>query len=226
MGPARLFGMRDWQGALHSLRGIASTEANYLDLAYFLGLCHTRLEQWDEALLYLEQVVTSGSDFMRIYQCRMALAFVYSKTGRFKLAEYELARLHASGFESMQVLSFLGYTAWAQGRAEEAIGWYNKALELDAEYATALNGLGFVLASEGRDVAKALTYCRKAVDKSPNNPAYLDSLAWAYHRLGFEDEARGYIGRALSISPGVEEIRGHARAIAGGREGESMGGKG
>jgi tetratricopeptide (TPR) repeat protein len=212
---ARLYALRNWEGALESLRGVDSTESNYLDLAYFLGLCHARLGHWDDALLYLEQVVTVGVDLMRIFQCRLALAYVYTVTGRNKLAEYELGRLLEAGMESVQVLCFLADTAWAQGRAEDAIRRYGDALKLDPESATALNGLGYILACEGKDTARALTYCRKAVDKQPDNPAYLDSLAWAYFQLGMVDEARDYVGRALVAAPGEIEILRHARSIEG-----------
>lgn len=211
---AQRYSERDWAGTLEALRDVESTEANHLDMAYLLGLCHSRLEHWDEALLYLEQVVTGESDLMRLYQCRLALAYVYSLTSRHRLAEYELNRLLELGFESPQVYSFMGYAAWAQGQPDEAVRLYGKALALDAESATALNGLGYVLACEGKDGARALTYCRKAVDKRPNNPAYLDSLAWAYYRLGFLEEARDYVQRALDLAPGETEIQEHARAIS------------
>jgi Flp pilus assembly protein TadD len=172
-----------------------------------------RLGDWDNALLYLEQVVTGGLDSERDEQCRMVLAYVYSVTGRHRLAEYELERLREKGVESTQIFSFLGYSAWAQGRPEDGIRWYGKALALDPENANALNGMGYLLACEGKDGARALTYCRKAVDKRPDNPAYLDSLAWAYHKLGFPAEARAQIDRARAIAPGVADIREHARAI-------------
>jgi tetratricopeptide (TPR) repeat protein len=62
------------------------------ELAYFLGLCYTKLERYDEALLYLEQVVTAGQDPLRVYQCRLTLAYIYVITKRAKLAEFELKR--------------------------------------------------------------------------------------------------------------------------------------
>jgi tetratricopeptide (TPR) repeat protein len=216
---ARRYADRDWEGTLDALRGVDSTEENHLDLAYYLGLCHARLERWDDALLYLEQVVTASADLMRIFQCRMALAYAYTETGRHRLAEYELKRLLEAGLESVQVLSFLGYVAWAQGRADEAIRWYAKALGLDPENPTALNGMGYLLIGEGKDMARALVYCRKAVEKKPENPAYLDSLAWAYFRLGYNIEARQSVEKALALRPDEMEIREHAQAIAAGEEG-------
>jgi tetratricopeptide (TPR) repeat protein len=216
---SRLVASQDWQGALDALRAVESEADNQFEIAYLFGICHARLANWDSALLYLEQVVTGGLDPERDSQCRMALAYVYTVTGRHRLAEYELMRLRESGFESVQVYSFLGYTAWAQDRIEESLRWYAKALELDPENANALNGMGYLLACDGKEEARALTFCRKAVDKVPDNPAYRDSLAWAYFKLGFIEEAKSHIGRAQSLAPGAAEIREHARAIESGGAG-------
>lgn len=210
---ARRAARRDWNGAIEALELAESDEDSQFEVAYLLGICHARLGHWDEALLYLEQVVTGGVDFARDGQCRMALAYVYAMTGRHRLAEYEIERLRGMGFESVQVFALLGYSAWAQGKTEESLRWYARALELDPENPNALNGLGYTLACAGSDGARALTYCRKAVDKRPENPAYNDSLAWAYYKLGFLGEARSRIDRALSAAPDAVEIREHARAI-------------
>jgi len=215
----RLVASREYAKALEALHGIESNEENQFEIAYLFGICHARLGHWDDALLYLEQVVTGGLDSRRDEQCRIALAYVYSVTGRHKLAEYELRVLHDKGVESPRVLSFLGYSTWAQGRPDESIEWYGRALKLDPEHANALNGIGYVLACEGKDGARALTYCRKAVDLKPDNPAYLDSLAWAYHKLGFSSEARNQIDKALALAPEAAEIQDHARAIEQGEEG-------
>lgn len=213
---SRVVASRDWSAGLEALRVVEPEEGNQFEVAYLFGICHARLGNWDDALLYLEQVVTGGLDHTRDGQCRMALAYVYTVTGRHRLAEYELEKLRESGVESVQVYAFLGYTAWAQGRSEDSLRWYAKALELDPENANSLNGMGYILACEGKDGARALTFCRKAVDKVPDNPAYRDSLAWAYYTLGFVDEARNQIGRAIALGPGEPEIYEHARAIDGG----------
>ncbi len=184
--------------------------------AYRIGLERARKSEWDEALLYLEQVVTGDPDSERGRQCRMALAYAYAMTGRFRLAEYEVRKLMEAGVESAQLSAFLGYAAWEQGRADEAIERYRQAIALDPENANALNGLGYTLACEGKDGARALTCCRKAVDLKPENPAYLDSLGWAYYKLGYVEEARSYLARALARAPDEPEIMAHARAVEDG----------
>ena len=206
-------GMDDPRGGAASfLREGPEGDARFAE-AYKLGLERARASDWDAALLYLEQVVPGDPGSERGRQCRMALAYVYAMTGRFRLAEYEVRKLMEAGVESAQLSAFLGYAAWEQGRADEAIERYRKALDMDPENANALNGLGYTLACEGRDGARALTCCRKAVDMKPDNPAYLDSLGWAYYKLGYVEEARDYLGRALARAPDEPEIKAHARAV-------------
>ncbi|NLJ47334.1 MAG: tetratricopeptide repeat protein [Treponema sp.] len=209
----RSYSEGDWEQALRLLSDSDLSEGDFGDSAYLLGLCHVRLGNFDEALLYLEQVVTSEEDPARLYQCRMALAYIYAVTGRVKLAEYELSRLRDSGYESAQICAALGYTAWIQGNIDDSLHWYGRALDLEPSHPTSLNGLGYVLAYRGDDLTRALSCCRKAVEARPNNPAYQDSLGWVYLKLGFLDEAETWLERALKGAPEEKEIQEHVRAL-------------
>jgi tetratricopeptide (TPR) repeat protein len=208
----RLYRQKYWDMALVELLAV-DTEFfdpdENLELAYYLGLCYTKLERYDDALLYLEQVVTSGHDLLRTYQCRMALAYIYVITKRSKMAEFELNRLASGGFESVQLYTTLAYAAWAQKRFKQSIEYYEKALELDENNTTALNGLGFVLVDNNMDLLRGLQCCKKAVDLRPHNPADLDSLGWAYYKNGELLEARTWLRRALDAAPQVREIKDH-----------------
>jgi tetratricopeptide (TPR) repeat protein len=216
----RLYRSKRWEIALNELLQVDPRnfdEEDNFELAYYLGLCYSKLERYDDALLYLEQVVTSGSDPLRSYQCRMALAYIYSITNRSKLAEFELKHLLEKGYESTQIYSALAYAAWAQKKFDPSIEWYKRALNLDSENSTALNGLGYVLADTDKDIRKALVFCKKAVEKKPQNPAYLDSLGWAYFKNGELLEARTWLRRALDLAPRQTEIRTHMKIVVGER---------
>jgi tetratricopeptide (TPR) repeat protein len=214
----RLFNLKRWDLALQELLQVkvdSFSTRETTELAYYLGLCYTKLERYDDALLYLEQVITSGSDPLRICQCRMTLAYIYSTTKRSKMAEFELNQLLKNGFESVQIYTTLAYAAWSQKHYDRAIELYEKALDLDKNSATAMNGIGFILVDTDRDIRKGLRFCRKAVDQKPQNPAYLDSLGWAYFKNGELPEARIWLRRALELSPRQREIRNHIRILVG-----------
>jgi Flp pilus assembly protein TadD len=145
----------------------------------------------------------------------MALAYIYVITKRSRMAEFELKRLRHSGFESVQLYTTLAYAAWLQKNYKNAVDLYEKALDLDENNATAMNSLGYILADTDMDVLRGLRLCRKAVDKRPQNPAYLDSLGWAYFKSGELLEARTWLRRALELAPQEKEIRSHLRIVLG-----------
>ena len=214
----RLYRMRRWELALQELLLLKADDfpsEERIEYAYYLGLCYTKLQQFDDALLYLEQVVTSGGDPFRLYQCRMTLAYIYVITKRSKMAEFELTRLASSGLESAQFYSILAYAAWSQKQFQKAVDYYEKALDLDTNNTTALNGLGYVLVDANLDPIRGLRCCRRAVDLKPNRAAYLDSLGWAYFKNGEILEARTWLRRAIEAAPGEKEIKEHLRLVTG-----------
>jgi len=215
----RLFRLKRWDKALEEFLKIETSglePEDSLELAYYLGLCYTKLDRYDDALLYLEQVVTAETDPLRVYQCRLTLAYIYVISNRSKLAEFELGRLLKSGYESIQIYTTMAYAAWAQKQYQKAVDFYEKALDMDEDNTTALNGLGYILADSDIDSKRGLKLCRKAVDKKPHSAAYLDSLGWAYYKNGNINEARTWLRRAYDISPQQKEIKKHIKMVIGG----------
>jgi len=214
----KFYRLKDWDKALKEFLLKYSDKLDdeeRMELIYYLGLCYTKLGQYKEALTFLEQVVTTGTDILRIYQCRMTLAYIYVITNRIKLAEFELKRLQQSGLESPLLYNTLAYAAWVQKRTKAAVELYEKTLEIDTNNMTAMNSMGFILADTGEDVMRALRLCRRAVDSKPQNPAYLDSLGWAYYKSGEVVEARTWLRRALELAPNEKEIQRHFKIVTG-----------
>ncbi len=199
--------MRSSQGARGGAEADSTPESDYYE-----GLILTQLGRHEEALLCLEKVVASHFSFLHIMQARMVLGYIYSVTGRYRLAEIEFTKVNELGLQSSQAFAALGYAYYAQRKVPESIDMLKKALELEPKNSNALNSLGFIYAEEQVDLGKALTLCRQAVEISPRNAAYLDSLGWAYYRLGDYGEARATFRRALDLAPGNREIAGHMRS--------------
>ena len=214
----RFFNIKRYDVALDHFKSAKTDGLNdkrRMELAYYQGLCHTKLEQYDEALLLLEQVVTSDMLPLRTMQCRLTLAYIYMVTQRTKMAEFELNRLLRGGVESAQMYTMLAYAAWTQRNNAKAVELYEKALALDPVNLTATNGLGYVLVDSVINVKRGLELCRKAVQTKPQNAAYLDSLGWAYYKSGELKEARTALRLALEIAPRHYEITKHMRAVIG-----------
>lgn len=184
-----------------------------IDLAYYIGLCYAKLERYDDALLYLEQVVTSGTDINRTLQCRFLLAVIYALSGRKRLSDFELNKLLETGYKTSSVYAAIAFVSWEQNDTEKCLDYYRKSLAVDPENPTALNGIGYVLATQDKDLTQALAYCKKAVGYNPDSGACLDSLGWVYYKLGLYKEARKYLKKAAKKMPKNAEIQEHLRLL-------------
>ncbi|MDR0669873.1 MAG: tetratricopeptide repeat protein [Treponema sp.] len=214
----RLFRMKRYDMALKELSradGTGFSVEDNAELAYYLGLCHTKLGNYEEALIYLDQVITTGQNVLRSYQCRMALSYIYVITRKGKMAEFELTRLRKSGFESAQLYTTLAYIAWTRKNVKEALDFYEQALGMDENNTTAMNGLGYILVETDTDISRGLKLCRRAVDRKPQNAAYLDSLGWACFKNGDVLSARTWLRRAIDLASGEREIQDHWRVVTG-----------
>jgi len=209
----RHYRSRRFEPALKEFLSVQSDAGEFPELSYYLGLCYTQMEKYDEALLYLEQVVASESGLIHLYQSRMVLGIIYAVTRRYRLAEFEFRKLLEDGFESAKVYSALAYALFLQKKPDESIRTLEKALELEPENSNAMNSLGYILAENGKRLSEALDLCRKAVEKNPRNAAYLDSLGWVHFRLGNFKDARNYLRNALEQAPKNKEILAHLKSV-------------
>jgi tetratricopeptide (TPR) repeat protein len=76
-----------------------------------------------------------------------------------------------------------------QKKYEPAEEMFRKVLATDPRDAGTLNYLGYMLADRGVRLEEALGLIKRAVQEEPQNYAYLDSLGWAYFKLGNYDMA-------------------------------------
>lgn len=113
-----------------------------------------------------------------------------------------------------------GKTDWrllyARGAARERMGnWpaaeadLRAALDIAPEQANILNYLGYGLVDRGEHLEEALGMIRKAVRLEPSSGQIVDSLGWAYYRLGRIDEAVRYLERAVELEPGDAILNDH-----------------
>ena len=183
------------------------------ELAYLIGLCYTRTNEYNAAVFYMEKSLEQDSSFLRAYQIRMVLGYIYNVTGNYPAAEMQMRQVLDDGFESSQVYTSLGFALWNKGSVPDAIDYLTRAIEIDPDNPNTLNSLGYIMAEEGINPEKAVEYCRKAVDLNPENGNYLDSLGWALFKIGSTNEARAYLERALKRTGDSPDIREHLNVL-------------
>ena len=141
----------------------------------------------------------------------ITLAQMYSRLKRWPDAEESLNKAEqlSTKTEDKEYVYFLrGSTYERQKKYDDAEAQFRKVLASDAQNATALNYLGYMLADRGMKLDEALTLIKKAVELDPANGAYLDSLGWAYFKMGKYDMAEENLTKAsqhMGSDPTVQD---------------------
>jgi tetratricopeptide (TPR) repeat protein len=84
-----------------------------------------------------------------------------------------------------------------QKRIDEAAVAFRHVLRIRPGDAQAANYLGYMWAEAGVMLDSARMLIEIALEKDPNNGAYLDSYAWVFYRMGDYEKALHYMNRAL-----------------------------
>jgi tetratricopeptide (TPR) repeat protein len=110
--------------------------------------------------------------------------------------DWRLYYLRASAYESMG----------DAGRTEADL---QAALKLAPDEPELLNFQGYFWIDRGERLKEALGMVQRAVDAEPQSGEILDSLGWAYYRLGDYKTAVDKLEQAITLQPGIPEVNDH-----------------
>jgi len=94
----------------------------------------------------------------------------------------------------------VGNTYHNRGEYQDAIAWFNKALELDPNYSLALNDLAYAYAAT-ENYDKAVKILKKLASILPRDANVLDTTGEIYEKMGRIDEALAKFKQAIRIKP-------------------------
>jgi tetratricopeptide (TPR) repeat protein len=166
------------------------------------------LGKTDQAVSEAKKLL-GGKDDREAY---LTLAAVYDKAKKFDDMGKSLdqaAKLSQTSDEKLMIDFQRGAMYERMKRIDLAEQQFKKVLDVDPNNAGALNYLGYMLADRNIRLQEALDYITKAVDKEPENGAYIDSLGWVYFRLGRLEEAEVNLRRAVQKTPHDPTVHDH-----------------
>jgi tetratricopeptide (TPR) repeat protein len=82
---------------------------------------------------------------------------------------------------------------------DQAATYFQRALELEPDFADALNYLGYMWADLGIHLTEARGLIERAVKLEPDNAAFLDSLGWVLFKLKQPKEALKHLEKSASL---------------------------
>jgi len=166
----------------------------------------------DQAVADVRSMLKNAPEDRDVY---VRLGIIYTRAKRWNDALEALAKaeqLSTKPDDKAYVVFLRGDLYQRQKMYDQAESEFKKVLSLtpptDPQAAATLNYLGYMNADRGVKLEESLTYIKQALSFEPNNPAYLDSLGWAYYKLGKFDLAEENLNKAavhMSSDPTVQE---------------------
>jgi tetratricopeptide (TPR) repeat protein len=168
------------------------------------------LERADEAREILERILEKRPDHT---DSIVALGNVLRVAKRYE----EAAAVYSKSIEVVQEpvqrhWTLFYYRAICYERAKQwplAEQDFQKALELQPDQPDVLNYLGYSWIDMGINLDKGVDLVKRAVEQRPNSGYIVDSLGWAYYRLGRYEEAVKELERAVELRPQDSVINDH-----------------
>jgi tetratricopeptide (TPR) repeat protein len=199
---------KQWQQATDAAKEAVEKLPNDRSLKMVYAAQLADLGKGELGLQLVKALLKGAPDDREVY---VTLAQMYSRLRRWPEAEEALDKaeqLSTKPDDKEYVYFLRGSTYERQKKYGPAEEMFRRVLGNDPQNATALNYLGYMLAERGTKLDEALNFIRKAVDLEPANGAYLDSLGWAYFKLGKYELAEDNLIKAsqhIGTDPTVQD---------------------
>jgi tetratricopeptide (TPR) repeat protein len=203
---------KQWPQATAAAKEAVQKLPNDRDLRMVLDAQLADMGEFDQAVADIKGMLKGGPEDRDVH---LRLAIIYTRAKRWSDAEQSLAKAEQlSGKpDDKAYVSFLrGDLYQRQKMFDQADTEFRKVLAVtpptDPQAAATLNYLGYMNADRGVKVEESLNYIKQALTFEPNNGAYLDSLGWAYFKLGKYDLAEENLNKAavhMGSDPTVQE---------------------
>ena len=182
------------------------------DLRMVLDAQLADMGQVDQAVTDVRTLLKGGPEDRDVY---VRLGIIYTRAKRWNDALEALSKaeqLSTKPDDKAYVYFLRGDLYQRQKMFDQAETEFKRVLDstppTDPQAAATLNYLGYMNADRGVKLEESLNYIKQALTFDPNNSAYLDSLGWAYFKLGKYDLAEESLNKAashMSSDPTVQE---------------------
>ncbi|HUX07028.1 MAG TPA: tetratricopeptide repeat protein [Acidobacteriota bacterium] len=130
-------------------------------------------------------------------------------SNEFEAAEAVLDRGEASAGEQRGFVFMRGVVAERRGDFAGAAEAFRELVEADPKDHLALNYLGYMMADRKINLLQAKELIERALEVQPHNGSYLDSLGWAFFKLGDSVKAEEYLKASMRTQYRSAEVREH-----------------
>ncbi len=208
-----VYDAREFKKSIDLFKKCVQVDAENLEAHYYLGLIYTRLEDFNRAIIHFNEIIMSEYQYVHLEQVQCILGYIYSLQEDYETAKEYLLEIHKLNPKNIRILSIIGFIFYKQKKYEDAKEHYHKIIKIDTNNSNAFNSLGMILIESDEDIDKGLEMCKKALEISPDNPAYLDSVGWGYYLKKDDVKAMEYLKKAFEKHPESQEIKEHLKKL-------------
>jgi tetratricopeptide (TPR) repeat protein len=187
----------DYDTSLAHLDRIDSESDEFEEAVYLQTRIYQKLGKIDEALQLLKKHTASEASQSPLFYA--LLSTLYQAKGDNPEAITQMETAIALFPDNFQLLFEYGLLLEKNGMTDKAIVIMQQVLELQPDHAEALNYIGYTWVEKNMHLKKALEYILRANTLKPDNGFIIDSLGWAYYRLGDFQQAAKELERSLEL---------------------------
>ncbi len=174
------------------------------------GLALDGMGRTNDAIKQLQELVTAHPDDV---EALSALGSLQRSAKQFDVAaetySKAIARLNPPERANWTLFYFRGICYERSKQWPKAEADFKKALELYPDQPLVLNYLGYSWVDQGINLDEAFKMLQRAVDLRPSDGYIVDSLGWAYYKLGHYDQAVTLLEKAVELKPADPVVNDH-----------------
>jgi tetratricopeptide (TPR) repeat protein len=202
--------MKKPQAAIDTYHRIPEHSPLHRNAEIQLAINLDTLEKSDEAKTRLQKLIGERGDDL---EAIMALGNILRARKQYE----ECATIYTKGIDTLKtdeksnwvLFYFRGICnerskKWASAEAD-----LKKALALYPDQPHVLNYLGYSWIDQGVNLEEGMKMIRRAVEQRPDDGYIVDSLGWAYYRVGNYEDATKHLERAVELRPDDATINDH-----------------
>jgi len=181
------YDQKDYAGATAEMQAATRLDSKLASAWVYCGVLSVRAGDEKKAFFSFKQAIgtapqtTGGLDYL--------LGYAYAETDSYAraLAAYQQAlRLNPN---DPRTHYGMGVAYDKLGKTDSAVAAFKRVIALDSTDGSAYNYIGYLFADKGIHLEESLELIKKALVIDPENGYFLDSMAWAYYKLGRYQEA-------------------------------------
>ncbi|GHC71357.1 tetratricopeptide repeat protein [Limoniibacter endophyticus] len=168
------------------------------------------MEEKERAISELQKVIQASPKDLQAY---LAIGSIYASDKNFaeaaKIYEKAVSAIGEPKAEDWNLFFQRGIAYERLKQWDKAEPNFHQALKLSPDHPQVLNYLGYSWIDKNMNLKEGMELIRKAVDLRPSDGYIVDSLGWAYYKLGQYDDAVRELERAVSLMPEDPTLNDH-----------------